>query len=436
MTDRASFRSPFYAKLSSLVEERLGLPRGLLHSIVTKGERSNANQVSEAGARTVFQIIPETRSAIMRRYKVDAYASPENAALAAGHLLRESLDRNNGDVRAAVAEYHGGVDRRQWGPRTKAYVRRVIGGGIGGPSSGRTESTYARASRERREARAEQSGPSLSSVYQAYRSGRMAPAERAEFEADVRSGAIMLPRGARIESRPSAATVLPAGVIEAYNSGQMSASERGELERDLKAGLVSLPTGAKLAPPKPRTARENLAIGVRGVAEGAADLAGIVANPLNSLINMTGLPQAITGRPLGTDLGQSATAALTEAGLPQVRPEEELANRMVRGGDGRTRRCGLGPGRIRNRNRGHARGAALGQRCADNGPDLGSRKRRRWQDRRRHRRHSRPAGRVVRGWIRGRWSGERRWANWPSNGREHGRGGGPHRAALPEGGSR
>lgn len=122
------YSSPYYADLTASVEEKLGLPPGLLHSIVTRGERSNADQVSEAGAKTVFQVIPATRDAILKKYGIDAYLSPENAAEAAGLLLRESLKRNDGDVAAAVGEYHGGTDRKNWGPRTQAYIGRVTTG--------------------------------------------------------------------------------------------------------------------------------------------------------------------------------------------------------------------------------------------------------------------------------------------------------------------
>ena len=126
-----SYKDPTYAALDSAVTQKLGLPEGLLDSIRTKGERSNADQVSEAGARSVYQIIPATRDAVLKKYGVDAYLSPQNAAEAAGLLLKESLERNKGDAALAVAEYHGGTDRSNWGPRTKAYVGRVTGGNTG-----------------------------------------------------------------------------------------------------------------------------------------------------------------------------------------------------------------------------------------------------------------------------------------------------------------
>jgi len=122
------YNDPFWTDLAAATESKLNLPDGLLVSILTKGERSNADQVSEAGARTPFQIIPQTRQAAIKNYGIDPYLSPENAAEVAGLLLKDSLKRNGGNVSAAIGEYHGGTNRDNWGPRTNSYVNRVLSG--------------------------------------------------------------------------------------------------------------------------------------------------------------------------------------------------------------------------------------------------------------------------------------------------------------------
>lgn len=122
-----SYKDPFYDALDTKVSDDLGLPSGLLSDIRLKGERSNADQVSSAGARSVYQITPETRQLFLKRYGVDAYASPESAARVAGLHLRDSLQRNRGDRTAAVREYIGGTDPSNYGPTTAAYVKRVSG---------------------------------------------------------------------------------------------------------------------------------------------------------------------------------------------------------------------------------------------------------------------------------------------------------------------
>lgn len=126
MSDYKSYKSSVYDELDNEVTRKLKLPDGLLHSIRLNGERSNADQVSKDGAKTVYQFIPSTRKAILDKYGVDVYLNPKNAAMGAGLLLNESLKRNNGDTHAAVSEYHGGTDRKNWGTITKSYANRVL----------------------------------------------------------------------------------------------------------------------------------------------------------------------------------------------------------------------------------------------------------------------------------------------------------------------
>jgi hypothetical protein len=121
------YNDPYYDTLDQKVEAKVGLPPGLLSAIRLHGERTNADRVSSAGAKSVYQIIPSTRDAVLKKYGVDAYISNENAAHAAALLLKESQDRNGGDPSLAVAEYHGGTNKSNWGPITKSYVKRVMG---------------------------------------------------------------------------------------------------------------------------------------------------------------------------------------------------------------------------------------------------------------------------------------------------------------------
>lgn len=242
-----SHKDQFWSDLSSDTEKRLGLPSGLLASVVTRGERSNNDQVSEAGAKTVFQIIPSTRKAALEKYGIDAYLSPQNAADVAGLLLKDSLDRNNGDVKQAVAEYHGGTNRDNWGPKTKAYVARVVAGVA--PPDAATEAAPGQSTFQKSLAASQppENPNGIANIFKAYQSGQMSTEERADFEADVNAGKLMLPRGATLggqapksASGSPAPTILPSSVTDAYQTGQMNEQERAELEADLKAGLVQL----------------------------------------------------------------------------------------------------------------------------------------------------------------------------------------------------
>lgn len=121
-----SYADPLYASLDAANESKLKLPVGMLSSIRTAGERTNASQVSSAGATTPYQFIPATRKAILDKYGIDVALSPENASEGAGLLLQESLKRSNGDPERAVREYHGGTDPKNWGPVNNAYAKRVM----------------------------------------------------------------------------------------------------------------------------------------------------------------------------------------------------------------------------------------------------------------------------------------------------------------------
>lgn len=52
---------------------------------------------------------------------------PEQAIPWAAQNLRESLDKNGGNLDAAVMEYHGGPNQKLWGTKTQQYVSDVAG---------------------------------------------------------------------------------------------------------------------------------------------------------------------------------------------------------------------------------------------------------------------------------------------------------------------
>lgn len=137
-----SYNDPQYAAIDANAENTVGLPSGSLTAIRTLGERSNADQISSAGARSVYQIIPATRDAVLQKYGVDAYAGPQQAALAAAHVYKEGLDRNNGNQAAAVGEYIGGPNRDNWGDTTHAYIARVTGSDVPGGNAARAPGKF------------------------------------------------------------------------------------------------------------------------------------------------------------------------------------------------------------------------------------------------------------------------------------------------------
>lgn len=342
-----SYKDPYWSDLASSVEQKLELPKGLLVAVLTRGERSNADQVSEAGAKTPFQIIPSTRKAALDKFGVDAYLSPANAAEVAGRLLKDSLDRNQGDASLAVAEYHGGTDRANWGPRTRSYVQRVVGAqpqavreaapaaAVDLPASP-TGSTFDRVLAEQKAKTP--ATQQISAIYDAYQAGQMTPEEEQQFEADVRDGRMMLPRGAKLAidgkpvantAPPGGALVLPDPVARAYADGRMSTEERIQLENDVRAGLVRMPQGAQIGKTERPGIAARMAEAVTGRERATEQTQTLPDWASMPELNSFSLASAKTG--LGTLLSNPAeTVQIIKANFPGVQvTQDEKGNYLL-----------------------------------------------------------------------------------------------------------
>jgi hypothetical protein len=323
-----SYKDPVYASLDAKTEEKLGLPSGLLSSIRTKGEKSNNDQVSDAGAKTVYQFTPSTRNLIVKKYGIDPYLSPETASESAGLLLKEGLDRNKGDPALAVAEYIGGTDRANWGPTTRAYVARVAGG-LPAPSAPAAkpagaplapgESTFDKVMAQQ----APKASP-MAAVLQAYQSGQMSPEDAKTFESEVNAGRVMLPRGVTLKGAAVAGPpAMPNALAVAYQSGKMDPKDRAQLDDLIKQGVIAAPVGASQIPGQTEGAPSDVSkavpdptIGERIVGAGEAGLNAVTGMTGGTLGAITGTVSGMFDPNVGNlqQLSDSATrgaAALT-----------------------------------------------------------------------------------------------------------------------------
>lgn len=99
---------PRYDDFAHAVEDRYGLPRGVLEAIKNAGERtptaaSGRPTVSSAGAKGMMQFIDTTRKV----YQHDVN-DPFESIDAAGRYMADVLPRYDGNVMAAVADFNGG----------------------------------------------------------------------------------------------------------------------------------------------------------------------------------------------------------------------------------------------------------------------------------------------------------------------------------------
>lgn len=125
---KLKYNDPRLDSFTSAVEERYGLPSGLILAIKNAGERSNTGQVSPKGAKGVMQFIDSTRKA----YDHDPN-DPLASIDAAGRYFKDLMQRYDGNVKAAVAEYNGGiraakaVQKGQEIPyeETRNYLKRI-----------------------------------------------------------------------------------------------------------------------------------------------------------------------------------------------------------------------------------------------------------------------------------------------------------------------
>lgn len=343
-----SFRDPYWSTLAIKAAEKHGVSPTLMVSVLTNGERSNADQVApETGAKTVFQITPKTRALFLKRDGIDAYLSDENAAEVAALTLKDGVNwakQRGGDNPDALAAgyYHAGGDPAVWGPRTKAYVQRVTGGTVDQP---RQQSPVA------------QERATIARAYEAYRAGRMAPEDAAEFEKDVNAGTVALPLGASLIRRAEASYTVPQSVVDAYKAGKMSPQDAAEFEADMRANPTLVPSGLELKPYKPsipgaetydarpQAAPPTLGEQVIGAGEAALSAgtgivggtvgaiggtgAGLVKSFTNPTPGLTGLQEMSKGAEEGaaaltyqprTEAGQSQAAAVGNvmSGAPAI----------------------------------------------------------------------------------------------------------------------
>ena len=133
-----SYKDPQYDWVDQRAAEKIGVPVELIRAVRLAGERTNADKVSSAGARTPYQFTPDTRAGMIKKYKIDPWASPLFAAEATALHLKESLDRGL-SLEDALREYHGGPNRAAWGEENQKYAERTLaflGGGAAGGDTG------------------------------------------------------------------------------------------------------------------------------------------------------------------------------------------------------------------------------------------------------------------------------------------------------------
>lgn len=100
-------------------------PQVLKNMAMTESS-NNPNAVGQptkyGTAQGLMQMLPTTAA----KLGIDPH-DPAQSIDGAARLMRENLDRYNGNYTLAAAAYHGGTDMKNWGPKTLAYTAKVNG---------------------------------------------------------------------------------------------------------------------------------------------------------------------------------------------------------------------------------------------------------------------------------------------------------------------
>jgi soluble lytic murein transglycosylase len=120
-----------------------GLDPALIAAVIYAESRFVSGRTSSAGAQGLMQITPDTAQGIAKRsggtaFVLEDLATPQVNIAYGSYLLREHLDRYDGDLAAALAAYNAGPGKAdEWGgaslraedipcPETRAYVEKVL----------------------------------------------------------------------------------------------------------------------------------------------------------------------------------------------------------------------------------------------------------------------------------------------------------------------
>ena len=126
---RPRYPGELFQFLSNYYAGQYGLPKSLLHAVITAESAYDPNAISRAGAVGLMQLMPETA----RRYGVNNRRNPSSNVSGGSRYLRDLLKMFNNNLVLALAAYNAGEGAvKRHGNKvppykeTRNYVKKVI----------------------------------------------------------------------------------------------------------------------------------------------------------------------------------------------------------------------------------------------------------------------------------------------------------------------
>ena len=108
-----------YSALFQQSGTQYGIDPDLLRSVAKVESNFNPNAISPVGAKGLMQMMPDTAKSLGINPN-----DPAQSIDGAARLLKENIDRY-GNIDDGVRAYHGGTDKKNWGPKTENYLDKV-----------------------------------------------------------------------------------------------------------------------------------------------------------------------------------------------------------------------------------------------------------------------------------------------------------------------
>lgn len=313
-------KDPQYMSYLGSLEQKYGLPSGILATQQQAESNFNPSAVSPAGAEGIAQFMPATA----KQYGIDPM-NPEQAADGQARMLRDLGSKYNGDIPSVLAAYNwgsGNLDRKgmENAPaETTSYIAKIMGALPSGPDQSGQDAPGALS---------RMASAVGSAIIPSAQAGELQPGDTAQrdpfeqmanAERDAYAGA-----AAPANDNPYAQLPDDQLLAEAQKAGLKVEQPAQDFSQMSDEQLLAAAEQSGLKVEKPalqQTVERMLGRTARIGAEGLTMIPNIIGDAANAAINLGSMG---INKVAGTDIpmlaypGQTTQSALDKLGLPRA----------------------------------------------------------------------------------------------------------------------